>query len=45
MFLVLTSEEVLVCVAPAGDVFDGDHQTAARAAARPTGRGFTPEEC
>ena len=45
MFLVLTSEEVLVRVAPAGDVFDGDHQTAARAAARPTGRGLTPEEC
>ena len=44
MFLVLTSEEVLVRVAPAGDVFDGDHQTAARAAARPTGRGLTPEE-
>ena len=35
---------MLVRVAPAGDVFDDDHQTAARAAARPTARGLTPEE-
>ena len=33
MLLVSTSEEVLARVAPAGDVFDDDHQTAAEAAA------------
>ena len=29
MFLFLTSKEVLAHIAPAGDVFDGGHQTAA----------------
>ena len=37
--LIFNSRGVLVRVAPAGDVFDDDHQTAARAAAHPTDVG------
>ena len=35
----VNSRGVLVRIAPAGDVFDNDHQTTARAAAHPTDVG------